>query len=986
MKHSALTMRFVLPVVALAALLLVIPAEAQLTTASISGTIVDDTGPIPGASVAAVNASSGFRRETTAGNDGSYQLSGLHPGVYEISVSSPAYKEQSRTVQVLVGQNVAADFRLTVDALFTENITVVGEATQLLVDVKTSEVTTNITQQQIENLPLNNRNFLAFAGLAPGVSFTTDTTAAGQTFRSGGQNPKQVNVFIDGVSFKNDVIQGGAFMQDSSRGNPFPQSAVQEYQVLTQNYKAEYEKASAAVITAVTKSGGNQFTGDVFYFYQDEGMVSRDFFAEQRGDARAPYERNQYGFSLGGPVVQDRMHFFLTAERNERDVVATVTHGAAWDKRPANVAAILDSYPTGTLSAPLDSKLYFGKFTWQPTYTQSVDVSYHRRDENEVKGFGGQRVQEGASSFEVYTDALTGRHQYIFGGNAINEAVLTWQQMQWKDTAIDPSQPHLNYVNLLDIGGKDFLQNIKQQKIALRDDVSLYRQWHGSHTIKGGGVVSFVDYRLSKASYENPYFEFRENENWQYPFQARYGFGDPSLDFDNTQYGLYLQDDWSLNNFSFSAGVRWDYEDNMLNNDWVTPPDVAAGLRTACRTYGQPVGGQTDWCINQLFNVEDYISDGSNRSSYKGMIQPRLGLTWDPMGDAKTVLFAGWGIYYDRVTLNDIYDEQYRHSYKQYSFCFTDDGTQPEGCGVPAIQWNPSYQSAAGLAGLIASGQTPGPEIFLLRNDTKPPKSTQWTAGVRRQLTRTWLGSLTYANSRGRNGLAWSFGTLPPGTALNDRWGNWISIPGYGFIMRSFDERRTEYDGVFLTLDRPRTAGSRWGANIAYSYGKGYQNASLDDGTAFAFDYIPTEWPMFAANGDERHKLIMSGSVGLPAGFEASSIISLGSGTPYTYTNCLAGWDQCQTFFNGLRPEPKSFLGIDEFAYQSVDLRLQWTAPAIGGAQISLIGEAFNVLDTNNFGCLDGWAGAPGEPNARFGQPNCAFNSRRFQFGTRIAF
>ncbi|MFN2240121.1 MAG: carboxypeptidase regulatory-like domain-containing protein [Thermoanaerobaculia bacterium] len=967
-------------------LLLVAPLQAQVSTASISGVVADENGPIPGASVAAVNTQSGFRYETSAYNDGRYQIAGLQPGVYTIQVSSPAYKEQSRNVQVLVGQTATVDFRLTVDALYTENITVVGESTQLLVDSRSPEVSTNITPQQIESLPLNNRNFLAFSSLAPGVSFTRDTDAQGQTFSSGAQDSKQVNVFIDGVSYKNDIIKGGAFMQDSSRGNPFPQGAVQEYQVLTQNYKAEYEKATAAVITAVTKSGGNEFSGDLFYLFQDDGMVEQDDFAKARGDAKSPYERNQYGLSLGGPIMRDRLNFFVTAEQQERDVVSSVFHGSAWASRPANVAAILDPYETGTIVAPFESLLWFGKLSYQPSANQSAELSIHSRDEDEIRGFGGQRVQEGGSNIVIGTDALTARHMFVFGSSAINEATATYQKLEWADTATDLSKPHLNYINLLDVGGKDFIQDLEQTRIGLRDDVSFYQEWNGSHTIKVGGVLSFADYSLTKSAFVVPVFEFRQEEDWQFPYKARIGFGQPDLSFDNTQYGIYLQDDWAIGDVTVSGGVRWDYETNMLNNDWVPPAAVVNGLRTACRTYSNPIGGQTDWCINDLFNVEDYISTGDNRSSYDGMIQPRLGLSWNARENGQTVLFGGWGLYYDRVALNDIYDEAYRHQWKQYEICFTQDGTQPTNCGPAAIQWDPSYQTAAGLRNLIASGATGGPEIYLLENDTKPPQSTQWTVGVRQQLGANWLGSLTYANSRSKNGLAWSFGTLPPGTNFNDRWGSWVGIPGYALILRSYDERRREYDGIYLTLDRPRTAGSRWGANIAYTWSEGFQNASLDDGVAFSFDFLPGNWPMFPSNGDERHRLVMSGSIALPAGFEASSILSLGSGTPSSGTNCLAGWDKCQFLPNGIRPEPEEFLGINEFAYQSLDLRLQWNAPAISGARISLIGEAFNALDADNGGCLEGWAGAPGEPNPRFGQPNCQFNTRRFQFGTRITF
>jgi hypothetical protein len=354
-------------------------------------------------------------------------------------------------------------------------------------------------------------------------------------------------------------------------------------------------------------------------------------------------------------------------------------------------------------------------------------------------------------------------------------------------------------------------------------------------------------------------------------------------------------------------------------------------------------------------------------------------------GNSKTVVYGGWGLYYDRVTLNDIYDEQYRHTWNQYTFCFTADGTQPDGCGVPAIMWDPSYLTAAGLSGLIASGQTPGPEVFLLANDTKPPQTTQWTLGVRQQLG-SWLGSLSYAAVDGENGMAWSFGTLPPGTNFNDRWGAWIPIPDYAFIIRSFDNRKTEYDAIYLTLDRPYTVDAKWGVNFVYTYAKAYQDASLDEGVAFAFDFLPPDWPRFPGNGDERHRFTASGTVGLPLNFQLSSIITLGSGLPWSYTDCLAGWDQCVWNPNGGRPEQKSFLGITEFAYRSVDLRVQWDARLGANLDLALIGEAFNVMNYANDGCFDGWAGAPNEPNPNFGQPSCQYNTRRFQIGTRFSF
>lgn len=981
----------VIALVVLAIGLLAPPVFGQATTAGIRGKVVDATGGIPMAQIVAVNTQSGFTYQATADVEGNFTLAGLVPGTYDVKVSSEAYTEQTVRVQVLLGQDALVNVTLSPTEVFMGDVTVVGETTKLLIDTRNPTITTNITTQQMDDLPQNNRNFLYFAQLAPGVGYTYDTDAAGQEFRSGASNPKQVNVFIDGLSYKNDIIKGGAFMQDSSRGNPFPQNAVQEYQVLTQNYKAEYEKSAAAVITAITKSGGNDFHGDLFWFYQDEGMIELDDFAKARGDEKPPLERNQYGIALGGPIMKDSLHFFVSFEQNQRDVFTSVFRGSAWDQAPANVIDRLDDYETGTLTTPLDSKLYFGKLSWQPSQSQTMELSYNMRDEQETRGYGGQRVEEGAENFEVGTDALVLKHQAVFG-NFLNEASLTYQKMSWYAGAGDQSKVHENFTQLLDVGPKDYNQDLQQEKIGLRDDITTYFEGWGSHTLKAGLVVNWMDYSFYKAAYYVPYFEYRGvetyAEDWQYPFLARYGFGDPQLDFGNTQFGIFAQDDWKLSpNFTVSLGLRWDYETNMLNNDWVTPDAVADGLRTACKTYGQPVGGQTEWCINELFDVENYISDGGNRESYMGMIQPRVGFTWDPGGDGRTVVYGGWGLYYDRVTLNDIYDEEFRHVWGQYSFCFTDDpakvGQSVQNCGVPAILWDDAYLSRGGLDALIASGQVGGTEVFLLGNDTKPPKTTQWTIGLRQQFG-SWLGSLSYASVEGSNGLVWSFGTLPPGTNFNDRWGAWIPIPGYAFIIRGYDVRKTEYDGVYLTFDKPYTSDSKWGANFAYTYSKGYQNASLDEGAAFAFDFLPPDFPMFPANGDERHRFIASGTVGLPLGFRASTIITLGSGAPFTYTSEMSGaW---QIYYNGARPPKQSFLGIEEFAYRSVDLTLEWEARLGGDLRLGLVGQAFNIFNYDNDGCFDSWEGSPTNPNPNFRQPNCQYNTMRYQFGVKFGF
>lgn len=303
---------------ALAVLLLApaTPSFAQSTAAGLQGTVSDDTGVLPGASVVAKDTQSGFTYEAVTDTEGYFALQGLRPGTYEITVSMNQYKPQARTVQLVVGQNVTLSFRITPDLVYAEQVQVVGTGSRL-VETKTAEISTTVTEEQVRYLPQNQRNFLNFASLAPGVRVSQDETR--QEVSAGGLDATQVNVFIDGVSFKNDVLQGGVVGQDSSRGSPFPQSAVQEFQVLTQNYKAEHEKASSAVITAVTKSGTNQWKGDGFLLFQNKALVALDKYSKARDLEKPTYERYQPGLSVGGPIARDRLLVFGAYEENRQN-------------------------------------------------------------------------------------------------------------------------------------------------------------------------------------------------------------------------------------------------------------------------------------------------------------------------------------------------------------------------------------------------------------------------------------------------------------------------------------------------------------------------------------------------------------------------------------------------------------------------------------------------------------------------------------------
>src|SRR5689334_47104 len=296
----------------LALLLAISPgASAQTTTGSIRGYVRDESGnPLANVQVAARSTDMGIVRGTTSTADGFYSLSALRPGQYELSTRRIGFTAQSRTVTVQIGQVLEVNLALAATATQLAAVTVTASQQE----TRTSELATNVTQAQINDLPSTSRNFLDLANLAPGVRITPDRIdGTGKTFAAGAQPAEQINVFVDGASYKNDIINGGIAGQDASRGNPFPRSAVQEFRITTSNFKAEYQKASSAIITAVTKSGGNEWQGSTFLNYQDQGFVALDTFTRATKNAnpaafkKPDYSRYLMGLSGGGPLVKDKL-------------------------------------------------------------------------------------------------------------------------------------------------------------------------------------------------------------------------------------------------------------------------------------------------------------------------------------------------------------------------------------------------------------------------------------------------------------------------------------------------------------------------------------------------------------------------------------------------------------------------------------------------------------------------------------------------------
>ncbi|HYC94565.1 MAG TPA: TonB-dependent receptor, partial [Sphingomicrobium sp.] len=559
-----------------------VPAAAQTITASISGEVRDARGaPVPNAVITARNEGTNQVVTATAGADGKYTLAGLRPATYTISTQIGG-ADVSQSVTVGIGQSATLDLAPTPVAPEGEAVqaaegTIVVQGRRLI-ETRTSEVATNVSQQQIRRVPQTDRNFLSFTQLAPGVKYNDSETNRG--FQSGASTPAAVNVFIDGVNLKNNVLDQGVAGQQDSRGNPFAQLAVQEFRVITQNYKAEYEQAAAAIVTSVTKSGTNEFHGEAFVAYTDESLMAKDVFDKRAGEPKPKFKRVQYGASLGGPIVKDKLFFFGAYEGNDQDRASRVTLGS---QLPQFVEAF--GHLEGNFVTPFRGDLFFGKLTLVPDDKSTVDLSFSRRKETDVTGFGCA-FGNCQASFEVAEDKKNTINTYLGkwtyrDDRFLNEASVDYVDYNYNPTSLNPDSPTFEYQGIVIFGGKDGTQDIKQRNLTFRDDLTIpnVELLGGTHTFKLGFKYSRQRYEFNKLFNIQPKFVFR-GPDFSFPQQAFLGLGDPQIKAKNNIWGFYVQDDWDVTNkLQLNLGLRWDRESNMFNNNYETPANAAAALR-----------------------------------------------------------------------------------------------------------------------------------------------------------------------------------------------------------------------------------------------------------------------------------------------------------------------------------------------------------------------------------------------------------------------
>ncbi len=946
-----------------------------------------------GAQVTATNTATGSKRVVTANSDGNYALVGLPPGTYSVSAGGT---ERTVTLQVATSVNLdlaGAPAAPAGDATTLDTVRVTAPPLQ---EVKTSEVGTNVSLKQINTVPQLTRNFLEFADTVPGMQFTTDGSGHSD-IRGGAQTTSAVNVYIDGVGQKSYLF-GGVSGQQQSAGNPFPQLAIGEYKVITSNYKAEFDQVGSAAIVASTKSGTNEFHGEVFGRTTNSSFRQPTAAELEPGKSKQKTHQDEYGFALGGPIIQDKMHFFFSYEGKGFEISAdpvvpgmNVGIGAFL---PQDVQAKL-----GPVTRPFKEDLYFGKLSWDIGDNDRLEFSAKVREEDSRDSVGNTTTADAAkvnNNSEKRYD-LSWEH---YGESYLNEMRITYEDAFFNPTAYTIGNQSVytrglvqNDVVLFDDATSGLAIQLKGQKgPAFQNDITFTSL--GDHVIKAGIKYKQVDLTQSENSISNPSFYYAVNDGsipglpvgtatvpYMVKFNLPFAGATPSVTTASKQLGLYIQDDWNVTDrLQLNIGLRWDYEEIPSYVDNVTPAEVRAAL-TGPGTNPAISATYAEQLLKGGIDINDYLSNGNSRKADKDNFAPRLGFSFDLGGDERHVIFGGIGRSYDRNLYDYMGLEQVKSALSGYEVRFSDVTgctPTPNSCAP----FNPAYLTDPAALASLATSRVRNGEIDLLNNDLETPYSDQISLGMRNSVGE-WNTSATLAYIHSKEGFVFTLGNRYPNGDWyqngSQPWGH--TPPGFGALILGDNGIETKTTQLLLSLDKPYTKESGWGFTAAYTWSHAKGNRGGDE--HYAFD-APTieQYPFIDLKAVPEHRLVMTGIYDLPWNITASAKLTLSTPPPL---NEVVGWYNYGAPDTTL-PRPVALDAPQTFGVKQLDLSLSKDMFVTENVTVQVRADLMNALNNDNLsGYIINWGGGgvynpqvSQQPyGSQFTQPRALFLSAR---------
>lgn len=941
---------------------------AQQGTSALQGRVVDQQGAsLPGVTVVLRGQDTGLFRQSVSGPDGSFSFQAMTPGLYVLEAELTGFQKFTESnLRLETGKTTSTSVTLTIGAV-TESLVVTGEAP--IIDVTSKAIGGHLSAGEIKDLPSINRNFTSYLALLPGASPSFNTQSFGaDSVVAGGQSAANVNYALDGGANNDSRLQGGSGAQTR-----MPIEAIQEFQFLTGQFDAEFGGASGGIVNAVTKQGTNAFHGSAFGFLKSSAFTAQDHFARQLNLAKPETTEQQWGGTLGGPIVHDRAHFFFSLERVVQDRGFTVNIPA----RPALNQAI--SIKTRVWNV-------FGRFDHQinANHTWGFRWLWERSPQRDRLNAANASVstaigEDDVDQIAVFTlnSVLTPRVLNTFRASFTGEKFTSGAASMLNDRRQDQLSPQLQFQSFNDQAPTGAMGNDDFSYLAT-DTLSWFvPDKMGSHDFKVGVEYNLIENRRYQATNANGTFLFSTDALFDstnprtYPDQFTIRIGDANY-LSRAHFGsVYAQDKWRFNDrLTLSVGLRYDVE--------IVPVDESDSP--------------------QFSDAGAYPVDADN-------LAPRVGFTYDPAGSGHSVIRGGYGRFFQHTsfgTLAPLFEQGVNTSSAVVSFPANNRDPGPAAGRLPAeplLQNGPEINRALLNQLFPGGGRYRNTGVVTLDNPNRQlDYADQLSIGMQQRVGATMALSADYVNTRSRNQLFRR--DLNPGVRVDtSRTGRVTRIDPafvssvYEFVNIAF----ADYHALQMQFERRFSRGFGFRTSYTLSNSKGTNTGTSN----FQFlDDLRMDLNEGPLDIDRRHNLTISANFEIPKlrGVRVSAVSRYLSGLPFSITDSSSDPDRNGILFDPLPAGTYAGTGPDAITvdskggrngargpdYYELDMRFSYSLRLPGQRSIDAYVEVLNVTDRANFANPNG-----DQRIANFLVPTAIFGGsppRTMQVGVRMGF